>query len=150
MAAFDTSLQSRLTGTLCALLLALSCNVTAQPDRDWWGCQYIESGGLIWEDMTWNATLFKLREPFVLMADGTELLDINSVAKPLQAEAAAVTCVNENSRKHIFCQSRWTGATLSFDPETGTGAVSKILGAFEGLGDSRDTLSIEVFKCSKG
>lgn len=140
-----------IVGTVLVYLLTVPQLATSQPDKEWWACQFIDSAGMDWEAGAWSITRFTLRKPFVLVDDGAGLLDLDSVSKPLDARQAAITCTNANVDKHIFCQSRWTGSSFSFDPKTGTGAVAEILGAFGKSDDSRrDSLLVSAFECIKG
>ena len=140
-----------IVGIALACLLSVSPFANSQPDKDWWACQFIESGGLIWKDRAWTSTKFTLKKPFVLVADGAGLLKLDSVANALGSDEMATTCTNKNVDGHIFCPSRWSGASFSFDPKTGTGGTARIPGAFEDLSSSnRASLNISVFECAKG
>ena len=155
MAAFDTSLQSRLTGALCALLLALSCNVTAQPDKDWWACQFVETAGLDWQSNSWKITNYAESAPFVIVSDGKGLLSRKSVAKATLGDEDAgqfYECRIKEGGVIIYCADVVINSSLSFNPELGMGAMSYIYGGVTSpdADNHRDGLWVSTFECIKG
>ena len=138
---------------IALLAVALPLVGQAQPPegKEWWACQSVESGGLIWENGRWRATLFNHDERFVLIAEGGGLTKA-SVAKAMDSPETALICSYENVQGNTFCVSRWTGISFAFNPETGLGAMGGILGAiYEPSADGlRDSMSVTPFECAKG
>ena len=142
----------KLKQLITALAILLSTSAVAQPDKDWWACQYVESVGLIWENGQWERTGFKNRPPFVLMSDGNGLLTKESVAKMFSNTSPApsiVVCSSEITG-HISCANP-VGSSLFFNPYTANGGYSYTYGASQAQTDEiKDTVSVSAFECTKG
>ena len=139
--------MKKLVTLFIATLLASS--VSAQPDKDWWACQIVESVGMSWENGRWKATKFNLDPPFVLMSDGNGGLTEESVAKALtmvEGAESVTTCLPPSIGK-VTCVA--TGSTLFFHLKRGMGGISDLYGATS-ESDNRDTLAVDAFTCTKG
>lgn len=122
----------------CLLLIA-----TASSLAQTFACQYIESGGLIWESGAWVASRFKISEPFffTIKAD----VGITSFKGDALIEMVPPTCY-QKAGKH-WC-SNPVGLFLYFWESTQRGAISRSFGAVQN-GDKRDGLAISPFICTK-
>lgn len=132
---------------ITALAILLSTSAVAQPDKDWWACQYLESAGLQWKNGQWGVGRFQLESPFVLMSDGNGSLTEDSVSKPIKAPVSLVECVDLQGGD-IGCYDA-SGGYLFFNTNTGRGGVSQMNGATS-TSDNRDTVSVQAFECTKG
>lgn len=137
--------MKKLVTLFIATLLASS--VSAQPDKDWWACQVVESAGLKWQNGRWVSTPFEHDPPFVLMSDGNGGLTEESVAKAATVYEDLTTCLPPDIIGNVTCVA--TGQTLFFNTERGKGGISRLYGAVSET-DNPDTLSIDPFTCTKG
>ena len=134
---------------ITALAILLSTSAVAQPDKDWWACQGVASGGLKWEDGSWVPAGFKLTPPFVLMSDGDGLLTKESVGKVLNTDVHDLDCRKDDVvRSRISC-SNTMGRMLYFNTKRAKGGWSTVFGTTN-TGDSRDTVTVDAFECTKG
>ena len=139
--------MKKLVTLFIATLLASS--VSAQPDKDWWACQFVKAVGMKWENGRWETANFKLGNPFVLMSDGNGGLTKESVAKAMAGHevfASITTCV-PSPGGYVGCVQN--GSHLFFNTETGKGGMSKLIGTTLN-GEDRDTPVVEAFECAKG
>lgn len=132
---------------LLAVTLPLMGQAQPSEGQDWWACQSVEVGGLIWEKPSWRATRFKHDDRFILIG-GSNTITEASAAKAMSA--IDVRCRLADSGK-TFCMSFTLGTALSFNPATGNGAIAEIIGGTgSSLSEERDTLSTMAFECAKG
>ena len=132
-----------------SIAMLLSASVSAQPDKDWWACQFVKSVGMKWENGRWNEEIFKLRPPFVLMSDGNGGLTKESVAKALsgsESDANITTCEPSYGDGYVSCMM--TGDHFEFRTKTGNGGISSLMGTTM-QGDKRDTPVVMAFECTK-
>ena len=134
---------------IALLAVALPLVGQAQPPegQDWWACQSVAVGGLIWEKPSWRATRFIHDDRFILIGVNNTITEA-SAAKAMTA--SDVRCGLANSGR-TYCMSFSLGTALSFNPATGNGAIAEIIGGTgSGLAEERDTLSTMAFECAKG
>jgi hypothetical protein len=128
--------------------MVLSTTAVAQPDKDWWACQVVHSSGMYWENNRWATTSFTEDSSFVLMSDGNELLTKESAAKAMGSLGQFTEC-RKLYTSQITC-TEGNGVSLYFDPDTSRGGRSTIFGATDADTNSRDTVSVDAFECTKG
>lgn len=140
--------MKKLVTLFIATLLASS--VSAQPDKDWWACQFVKAVGMKWENGRWVETNFKLARPFVLISDGNEGLTLESAAKAMMMGAegsAMITTCETGIAGDVWCMK--VGDYLAFNTLTGQGGITKLYGATMHE-DERDTPEVAAFECTKG
>ena len=136
-----------ITATLLILSAATS---TAQPDKDWWACQFVESAGMEWDGRKWEVLPFNLPGPFTLISDGEGSLTRESAAKAMaMAEFARLVKCDEAFGGIAYCVGSGT-TVLSFSLQEGLGTVAMLAGGTQPKGKRRDTPVIKVFECSQG
>ena len=128
--------------------MVLSTTAVAQPDKDWWACQVVHASGMAWENNRWVTKTFQEGSPFVLMSDGNELLTKESAAKAMGTIGQFTEC-RKLYTSQITC-NEGTGGFLYFNPDTSRGGMSTIFGATHADANSRDTVSVSAFECTKG
>ena len=137
--------------------ILLTCTVMAAPvmaQTVTYACQYVKSGGLIWENSVWKSTLFHPDSPFFLKTeDGllapesvTEVFGMDrDLSSPFAFECtqAAGTSLNQSCIDFL-------GHALSFSTTTMSGTVARL---FAGTSPQRkavkDTLSLAPFVCTE-
>lgn len=113
-----------------------------------YACQYLKSGGLIWENKQWRSTGFKSDPPFFLSTSNATL-NTDSVAKAFGGANVKVFC-HEPTMEGLQSCVNIVGEGLIFDFNTMNGGVSRIVGATQSNNATRrDTLSVEAFTCTK-
>ena len=132
-----------------AVIALSSVTATAQPDKDWWACQYTEGTGMSWEYDRWEVRSFKLERPFVLVSDGSGLLTVESVAKAFDGEPSWYQC-DDRSPGRVWCRD-YVGSSLFFDPSTGNGGTSYLLSTItDSRSEDMDDVGVFAFECTKG
>ena len=128
------------------VVFTLPLMAQAQPPegQDWWACQSIASAGLIYELGKWEATGFISEQKFILIADGDSL----STSSVLKAGIEPKPKCRVSTLGKISCTDT-LGGSLLFNKALGRGAISQIYGGASD-GDTRDTLSVTPFECTKG
>ena len=129
--------------------MVLSTAAVAQPDKDWWACQVVHASGMNWANNQWVTRTFEEGSPFVLMSDGNGSLTMESVAKAMamHGEPSWYVC-DARSRGQAWCRD-YAGSSLYFDPKTGKGGISALLGATQS-DTERATVTVDAFECTKG
>ena len=131
---------------ITALAILLPTSAVAQPDKDWWACQPVESVGLKWEDGKWNVKAFEPDPLFVLMSDGEGVLTQDSVAEVFGKDPGNIKC-SKMSTGHVSCANA-SGDSLYFDPNTANGGYSYMFGASQQQTDKiKDAVSVSAFEC---
>jgi hypothetical protein len=134
----------KLTLILAASSALISAPVMAQNVT--YACQYIKSGGLLWENKEWKATSFKSDAPFFLSAINNQLTP-NSVSKIFGTD---VTCLEKEAVSDTQTCATVLADLLIFSFKTMNGGVSHIFGSRSESNQARkDTLSVETFTCTK-
>ena len=136
---------------IAAAAMVLSTTAVAQPDQDWWACQVVHSSGMNWENNRWVTRDIEDAPPFVLMSDGNGLLTKESVLKAVESDLPdyGVECKDWNFGGQVACMVV-NGRSLTFNKETGKGGISTMFGAADADTNSRDTVSVKAFECTKG
>ena len=130
---------------LVALVLPLMVQAQPPQDRDWWACQSVEAGGLIWKTGQWSPSGFRHDMRFILISDGDNIA-VESAAKAMDAAVSCSVSLTDN----ITCVGT-SGTTLMFSKGTGNGAISELMGGVvSSKAERRDTLSVVAFECVKG
>ena len=131
------------------LLLAALLLVHGAAMGQTFACQYIESGGLNWENGRWRSTLFILPPPFFLRMNGSKL-DNKVVADLLGSRGASaelVDCANNTYLQTHSCMDGF-GTFLVFDERTGQGGRANLTGSTRTQA-KRDATSVAHFICQK-
>ena len=133
-----------------ALALLLSSTAIAQPDKDWWACQYVAAAGMDWEDGKWSALKLAPKEPFILMSDGKGSLNKTALLKVFDLHSEDyITCITSTLGNRFVCVSDFA-KSLYFNTATSQGGVSILFGAGSDSPDYRDTVGVLAFECTKG
>jgi hypothetical protein len=133
--------------TFAAMVSLMGTPMQAQ-EKHSLACQYVRSGGLMWENNNWVPTGFVLDQPFFLSVENNELpaSSAGSVFGGPPAYQETVSCISSLAR-FTTCVGK-LGDTLFLNHETNSGAVSSLYGG--GMtGDERDTLTIKTFICQR-
>ena len=103
-----------------------------------------------WENNRWVTSTFKDDPPFVLMSDGNGSLTKESVKKAFDSTVvdAGVECKDWKWRGHVSCMTVM-GNHLHFNKEIGKGGISQMYGS-TATGNSRDSVGVHAFECTKG
>lgn len=120
------------------MLLLLSPLVMAQ-EKQIWACQQVKGTMLNWENGNWNQRSIN-PAPLLLTIDGD-----NSNYKRADVERI-LNCSKILSR--FSCLDTIRSEHLYIDPATGKMGVSTLYGAIL-TGDTRDTVSAQVYNCTK-
>jgi hypothetical protein len=107
-------------------------------------CQYIESGGLKWENKQWKVTRFTLRQPFFLTASNSKLT-LESVAKLFDSPQINVFC--HSAFEKIQSCSDSLGRSLIVELISMSGAISLMFGELMPDNGSNGNLSVSPFTC---
>ena len=132
---------------VAAIILLAGTPIQAQEEYSL-ACQYVEAGGLIWENNNWKPTSFFLGQPFFLSVENNEL-SASSVGPVFGGSASyqeEVSCLNSFNRV-TTCVAPF-GDTLFLNHETNSGGVSKLYGSGS-TGDDRDTVVVKAFICQR-
>jgi hypothetical protein len=110
-------------------------------------CQYIASGGLVWDSGAWRATEFLLDSPFALtVSNGT--LAPDSVARGLVVSSSSkYECVVDPSAFFETCTGP-VGPSLSFNHITNQGVVSFSF-IFGQMSQRMESLVVSPFVCQR-
>ena len=133
---------------LIALTLPLMGQAQPPEGQDWWACQSVEAGGLIWKNGQWESTGFKHDDRFILIGDTGNIVTVESVGKIFGTKVEDIACVVGLRRDKVSCISEY-GETFIFSRETNQGATGHIYGAIN-AGNDRDTVTVQPFECAKG
>mgnify|MGYP000179031023 CR=1 FL=1 len=136
--------------------LVIACGVAITPalaQTATYACQYVKSGGLIWEDSEWRPTLFHLDSPFFLKTENGSIT-LESVAEVFggigRPTPEALMCT-----KAIGTQSNQSciyglGQALSFSTTTLSGTIANLFAGTQPQDDAfKDSLSVMPFVCTK-
>ncbi len=135
---------------LLFLIFALSFS-TIYAQTTTYACQYVDANGFEWKNNRWARTGFKVRNPFFLKYNSSNI-DPESAFRVFFKNGSfapyEISCVNvlnaANSCITVYGQS------LVFNKENLEGATSQLLGSTEiGVNGRRDTVSVELFTCQK-
>ena len=120
-------------------LLCFSIGAIAQ-EKQIWACQQVKGTLLRWEESKW--------EDYGI-SPGTLLLTIDgnqSIRKEGDSNVPLECAVKFSI---VECTADFTaGTSIVLDPETGKMGMSELYGALS-IGQTRDTVSVEVFDCTK-
>ena len=105
-------------------------------------CQGEASAGLSWEGGRWVTSSF-IKRNFILVQAGATLT-IDSASKALGATPSNVSC--KKNTFDVLCTDT-SGGTLLFNPDNLKVGLSQILGSTT-VGDSRDTVTVQIFSCT--
>jgi hypothetical protein len=108
-------------------------------------CQYIESGGLAWDNGRWTISRFVTREKFILVIEN-QTITKSSASKPMAGPPEFITCNKVDPLTNINICFDEMGAYLIFRNLSMTGAVAQILGGTSSR-NTRDNLSVSPFSC---
>jgi hypothetical protein len=125
------------------LAAALACSGAVAQEKEVWACQMEESTMLRWEDNGWKNYAVK---PFnillTLNADNTGSID------PSDDNEFSIEC-SEEYLGRISCLDGPKWSHFLFSPVTGKLGVSRLLGATVDGREYRDSVSAEVYNCTK-
>ena len=110
-------------------------------------CQVEKSAGLKWERGRWVTTSFNTKKFILVQKDGNTLT-VESVTKAWfgsDSYASQSSC-KTSVMGHILCADL-SGNSLFFNPKNLKGGISALIGSIE-EGDTRDTVSVDVFSCT--
>lgn len=105
-------------------------------------CQVDASAGLKWENRRWVTKTF-LENKFILVQT-ENTLTTESASKALSSFSMGVSC--RSTSRDILCTDT-AGGSLYFDPKTSRGGISQLLGSTS-AGDTRDTVTVQIFSCT--
>ena len=134
---------------LIGLTLPLMGQAQPPEGQDWWACQSVESGGLIWKNGQWKSTGFNHDERFILIGDEENIVTLESIAKAIGAFPDWLVCNLWPRANTVSCISR-SSETFVFDSAAAKGATGNMFGSMMLMKDYKDTLNITVFECAKG
>jgi hypothetical protein len=119
------------------LLAALACSGAVAQEKEIWACQQVEGTMLFWENSSWTQLLINPK-PLLLTIDGK-----NSSYKMGDNE-------NELDCSFYGVTSCVSSAThLLIDKATGRMGLSHLLGALMSSSERRDSVSAEIYICTK-
>jgi len=139
--------------------LVIACGIAVTPalaQTETYACQYVENGGLVWEDGNWRVGRFNTGNPFFLKTEHG-LLTPESVGEVFGQESVArssplayvCTPAVGIEPTHQSCIN-YLGTALSFSTTSLAGTVAMLTGGTQPKGDSRkDTLHVAPFVCTK-
>jgi hypothetical protein len=131
---------------IVALLLAgaLSTDIV---HAQTFACQFVASGGLVWEKGKWRVATFEARKPFFLKIQEERLL-ADSVAPVLFSSAPEIRCAFDRLDQGFSC-SAGMGAFLYFNSRSGQGGTAFLYGSGVEHQGRRDDLQVSAFTCQK-
>jgi len=137
--------------------LVVACGVAATPalaQTMTYACQYVKSGGLIWEGSVWRPTLFHADSPFFLKTE-YGLLTPESVTKVFGIDVDLwppfeFECTQAVGTPPTQSCIDYLGRALSFSTTTMSGTVANLFAGTLPQRDAvKDTLSVQPFVCTK-
>ncbi|MDD9894554.1 MAG: hypothetical protein OXU24_02055 [Gammaproteobacteria bacterium] len=123
------------------LLAALACTGAVAQEKQIWACQQVEGAMLRWEDGSWET---------YGITPGTILLTVDGVASERKEGDSTTLLRCEEVFDFITCRGLLLPSThIIMDPTTGKLGMSELYGSLSTSSDYRDTVSVEVFNCTK-
>ena len=130
------------------LFLAALISAPVMAQNVTYACQYIESGGLNWENKRWKSVSFKLERPFFLSASNSSLT-VESVSKVFSNEQMIPSFCHVTFTNTQTCSDP-VGRALIFDFTSMNGAISRIFGgSMPDNNSKKDSLMVQAFTCTK-
>ena len=134
--------------------LVIACGIAATPalaQTVTYACQYVKSGGLIWENDEWRPTLFHPDSPFFLKTENNSLTS-ESVVKVIGGlpTSGAVVCTKALGLQPRQSCVNYRGKALSFSTTTLSGTIANLFAGTQPQDDAfKDGLSVMPFVCTK-
>ena len=121
------------------ILLLLSPLVIAQ-EKEVWACVQVKGAQINWENGSWERSGVT-PESLLLTIDG-----VNSSYKQGDYNPWKLNCSLGDGR--VSCVSRNIGDHIYLDPASGKMGISFLGGALD-TGDTRDSVSAQIYNCTK-
>lgn len=112
-----------------------------------YACQFVESGGLDWENGRWNLTGFNKGSPFFLSANNGSIVP-ESTKIALNSPFPEIYCHPKFVGSVQTC-SDGAGGSLVFSFLSLKGAVGRIFGGISSAESQKDSLVVSPFVCTK-
>ncbi len=123
------------------LAAALACTGAVAQEKQIWACQQIEGTMLFWENSGWRQR-FVAAEPILLTIDGE-----NSSYK-IQDSETGLDCSLAGA--FTSCLTGFPFAEHIFmDTATGRMGISGLYGALMSSSENRDSVSAQIYNCTK-
>lgn len=127
------------------ILFAFSMPAMAQ--KVVYACQYVASGGLVWENGNWVVKRFNLDQPFFLTAERGQL-EKSSVAKFFDTSPENVSC---DYSGYIWQScSGLLGEVIFVNLATLNGTLARVFGGtYPTMDENKDSINVSPFTCTK-
>ena len=104
-----------------------------------WACQAHASAGLSWDGARWKPRAFS-ESPYLIRIDGAD-------STYGHGETQYSTACSRQ-RNEVRCNDT-TGGTILLNTDTGSGAISELLGAVVSQSSQRDALTVTAIQCTR-
>ena len=122
--------------------MVLSTTAVAQPDKDWWACQYLDTPNWIKERGNWEAAPPRAKKPFSLVLDDSGFPTKESIAQATNTPLEYVEHKCVSHREGLITCASGSGQTIYFDSTADRGAYALLTAPHQ--------VVVEYFECSKG
>ena len=122
--------------------MVLSTTAMAQPDKDWWACQYHNTPNWIKEGGNWEARPPRAKKPFSLVLDDSGFPTKESIAQATNTPLEYVEHKCVSHREGLITCASGSGQTIYFDSTADRGAYALLTVPHQ--------VVVEYFECTKG
>ena len=123
------------------LAAALACTGAIAQEKEIWACQQVEGTMLDWEGGSWKQYLKALQPLLLTLGEDIAYVKQGDVETTL-------SCSKHERLQNISCLNSIMSMHLYFSTDTARLGKSNLFGATS-TGDRRDSVSAEIYNCTK-